>query len=71
MAIATFEGIVENGRVRLPGDVLLPENTKVYVVVPEGQTHGPVRVASPRLARREDAADFTKQVIEVKDDAGV
>ena len=71
MAMMTFEGVVENGRVRLPGDVVLPDNTKVYVTVPEQQTHGPVRVASPRLAHPEQAADFAKQVIEVEDDAGV
>jgi hypothetical protein len=71
MASVTFEGIVENGRIRLPSDVVLPDNTKVFVTVPEQQTHGQVRVASPRLVHREQAADFAKQVIEVKDDAGL
>ncbi len=29
MAISTFEGIVENGQIRLRDDVTLPEHTKV------------------------------------------
>ena len=32
---ATYEGIVENGNVRLPDGIHLPEMTKVYVVVPD------------------------------------
>ena len=35
MPVTTFQGTVENGQVRLAGDVHLPENAKVYVVVPE------------------------------------
>ena len=35
MTIATYEGVVENGRVQLPAGVLLPEHTRVYVVVPD------------------------------------
>ncbi len=33
MSVTTFQGIVENGQVRLPADVNLPEKAKVYVVV--------------------------------------
>ena len=32
--IATFQGIVEQGHILLPSDVALPENTTVYVIVP-------------------------------------
>lgn len=35
MPITTFQGTVENGQVRLAPDVRLPENAKVYVVVPD------------------------------------
>ena len=35
MSVTTFPGIVENGLVRLAADVCLPENAKVYVVVPD------------------------------------
>ena len=35
MPVATFQGTIENGQVRLAGNVHLPEKAKVYVVVPE------------------------------------
>jgi antitoxin component of MazEF toxin-antitoxin module len=35
MSVTTYQGTVENGRVRLAGDVRLPENARVYVVVPD------------------------------------
>jgi antitoxin component of MazEF toxin-antitoxin module len=35
MSVTTYQGTVENGQVRLTGDVHLPENAKVYVVVPD------------------------------------
>lgn len=34
MKVATFEGIVENGQIKLPEDVHVPERTRVYVVIP-------------------------------------
>ncbi|MCW3096983.1 MAG: hypothetical protein JWL77_2601 [Chthonomonadaceae bacterium] len=37
MSVATFQGVVENGQVRLPSDVHLPENATVYVVVPDAK----------------------------------
>jgi hypothetical protein len=38
MSITTYEGVVEKGKIRLKSDVKLPENVKVYVIVPEVQT---------------------------------
>lgn len=38
MAITTYEGVVEKGMIRLKSSVRLPENMKVYVIVPEYQT---------------------------------
>lgn len=35
MSVTTFQGTVENGQVRLPANVELPEKAKVYVVVPD------------------------------------
>jgi len=32
MSVTTFEGVVENGQIRLPADICLPEKTKVYVI---------------------------------------
>jgi hypothetical protein len=65
MAILTLEGIVEHGRIRLLDPATLPENAKVYVVIPDFDRAPPARVASPRLVHPEQAADFAKQIIEV------
>jgi len=69
MAVSTLEGIVENGCIRLRGNVMLPDNTRVYVVVPDFEAVPQAHVYSPRLAHPEQAADFAKQVVEVVDDA--
>ena len=76
MTVVTYEGVVEDGRVQLPAGVELPDKTKVYVVVPEVvvDIELPSRVAhiySPRLVHREQGADFIKEVVEEKPDAGV
>jgi hypothetical protein len=68
MSVLTIEGIVENGQIRLRENLTLPDQTKVFVVVPD-QSPRPAHIVSPRLARREQVADFAKQVIEVPDDA--
>ena len=39
MPVTTFQGTIENGQVRLVADVHLPEQAKVYVVVPEFEHH--------------------------------
>ena len=71
MKIATYEAMVENGQIKLSEPVRLPESAKVYVVVP-GVEEGPrIHVASPRLARPEQAADFVKEVTPGPRDAGV
>jgi hypothetical protein len=69
MAILSFEGRVENGRIKLPDDVTLPEHTKVYVVIPDSESAPQPRLYSPRLGHPEQAADFAKQIIEVLPDA--
>ena len=69
MAILTVEGVVENGQIRLRDNVVLPEHTKVYVVIPEMETAPLAHVYSPRLVHPEQAPDFAKQVIEVSADA--
>ena len=71
MKVTTFEGIVENGQVRLPADVHLPEKAKVYVVVPDMEARQIAYIASPRLAHPEQAKDFQMQVIKETTDAGV
>ncbi len=69
MMISTFEGVVENGQIRLCDNVNLPEKTKVYVVIPNLETAPKVHIYSPRLVNKNQASDFTKQVIEVSKDA--
>ncbi len=69
MEIATYEGIVENGKIRLKSGVLLPENMKVYVIAPEIASKPIVHIYSPRLVHPEQAKDFEKEIIEVSPDA--
>jgi len=71
VSIVTLEGIVEHGQIRLKSDVHLPDNTKVYIVVPGMQVEEIAYVVSPRLAHREQAADFKLEVIEESTDASI
>lgn len=71
MAVQTFEGIIENGQIRLREQIRLPENAKVYVVIPDVVEAPPSRIVSPRLADPSQAKDFVKQVREEPEDAGV
>jgi hypothetical protein len=69
MKVVTYEGTVENGHVQLPEGVVLPEKTKVYVVIPDSPNVA--YIASPRLVHREQAADFVKEVFPEKADAAL
>jgi hypothetical protein len=69
MGIATYEAVVENGQIRLVGDVRLQEHARVYVIVPDVATPAG-RIASPRLAHPEQVADFVLQFVEENHDAG-
>lgn len=69
MSVTPIEGIVENGRIRVLGDVMLPENAHVYIVLSTPQAMPPKRILSPRLAHPEQASEFAKQVLEVSTDA--
>lgn len=69
MAISTFQGVVKNGQIRLRDNVTLPEDTEVYVVIPDFEFLPRAHVHSPRLVHPEQAADFVKQVVEAIDDA--
>lgn len=71
MKIATFEAIVENGQIRLPSSIHLPEKAKVYVVIPGIEVPSAVYIGSPRLAQKEQASDFQKEVIEGDLNAGL
>jgi hypothetical protein len=71
MGVRTFEGIVEQGQIRLPATVRLPERAKVYVVIPDIEVQPVAFIGSPRLVHPEQAADFQKEVSEELPDAGV
>ena len=64
MSVTTFEGIVEQGRIRLASDVQLPDNTKVYIIVPDIELkEQSLTLQSPRLAQPERAAEFEMEVV--------
>ena len=63
MHVASFEGIVENGQIRLPENVRVPERTKVYVVIPGVGQPSTAQWMSPRLAHPEQAKDFQITII--------
>ena len=71
MSVATFEGIVEDGQIRLKDGIRLPEKAKVYILVPEMPVRPVARVLTPRLAHPEQSADFKLEVSEEVTDAGV
>jgi hypothetical protein len=63
MSVETIEGIVHNGRIQLPPSVHLPENAKVYVVIPDGKAATRVPyIGSPRLVNPKLAGDFQKTI---------
>jgi hypothetical protein len=69
MKETTYEATVQDGRVVLPADAHIPDNTRVYVVVPASNDADRVRMMSPRLVHRDEAQDFTMQVEREGDDA--
>ncbi|MCA1614007.1 MAG: hypothetical protein LC800_07625 [Acidobacteria bacterium] len=71
MSVRTFEGFIEKGQVKLNAPVDLPDRTKVYVVVPGADVEQAAHLRSPRLARPEQAADFTMVVIASSPDAAL
>ena len=73
MAVTTYEGVVEKGKIRLKTGVKLPENAKVYVIIPDLKTEKRkvVQILTPRLAHREDAARFKMTVTDEKPNARI
>lgn len=62
MSVTTFEGVIENGHVRLPDGVMLPERKVVYVIVPGNDAPLERAHAGYRLANPADAAKFEMKV---------
>ena len=62
MSVVSFEAVVENGQVRLPPDVVLPERQTVFVVVPNAIPAEAAKLPGVRLADPSDATKFELQV---------
>ena len=73
MTILTYEGVVEKGKIRLKAGVKLPENARVYVIIPDLKLDEKkvIRMLTPRLVNRQQAADFKMQVTKVKPNARI
>lgn len=71
MSVITLEGITENGHIRLKSNVRLPDNIKVYVVVPGIELEQVGHMHSPHLAQSAQAIDFTMEIIEETPGANV
>ena len=73
MTLVTYEGVVQKGKIRLKAGVKLPENAKVYVVVADLQLDDKkvIRMLTPRLADRKQAADFKMTMTKVKPNAKI
>jgi hypothetical protein len=69
--LATYEGVIENGQVKLPSNVGIPEKTRVYVLVPDTESPATQHVVSPHLANPGQVKDFDKQIIVETTDANV
>jgi hypothetical protein len=67
MKIVAYEGVVENGCVRVLGNVSLPEKAKAYIVLPdtyEVELPPVAHIRSPRLADPSQADLFKSKVVE-------
>jgi hypothetical protein len=64
MNLQMLEGVVTHGQVRLLPEIRLPENMKVYVLIPETETEYAGHIYSPRLKNPAQAVDFQMEVIE-------
>ena len=69
--LATYECVVENGHVTLPPDVDIPNETRVYVLVPDVNTQRTLQILTPRLVDQTQAKDFVKEVVEETPDASL
>jgi hypothetical protein len=71
MGVMALEGIVDHGTIRLTSNVHLPDNTRVYVIVPGIHVERVARVFSPHLAHPEQAEDFCMEIVAETPDVGV
>ena len=55
---------MEDGQIRLPPDVRLPDHTIVYILIPDARTPPRPHIATPRLLHPERATELQMEVIE-------
>jgi hypothetical protein len=67
MKVVTYEGVVENGCVQLPAEAHVPDQSRVYVIIPEVESPGTIHIRSPHLADPSQAPLFKLEVTEEKD----
>ncbi len=70
MSVESFEGIVENGLIRLPEHLSLPDKTKVFIVVPN-EASSVAKIPSPHLVDPSRIVDFEKKIIDENTDASL
>lgn len=66
-----YAGFVQNGQIRLNGEIQLPENTRVLVLVSDQNEPLRAKIVSPRLANPEQVKEFQMEVIEGASDSGL
>ena len=66
MSIISFEAIINNDQIQLPPNIPLPNQTKVYVIVPDFKRVRKAHINTPHLVYPKQASDFTKEVYEEK-----
>ncbi|MBI4751493.1 MAG: hypothetical protein HY774_23685 [Acidobacteria bacterium] len=68
MSVVTIEGSIQDGKIELLEKVDLPDQTRVYVVVPDFSVREVkqrfARIASPRLKDQSFIQDFVIEVID-------
>ena len=71
MNVLTVEGVVEGDKIRLLDPLNVPDDTRVYVVVPDASAIERVHVFSPHLRHSDQSADFGLKVSESSDHASL
>jgi len=65
MSMITLEGTIENGEIRLPAGVRLPEKARVFIIIPDAQpdpSPNAGHIYSPRLVNKQKVRDFDMEV---------
>ncbi len=69
MTVVAYEGIVKKGKIHLKPGVRLPEEAKVFVIIPDATEKITARLLTPHLKNPTQAVDFEMEVSEDRSDA--